>query len=378
MPNRTLTSTSLLTEAEGLAVGAARCAADAETNRRLDPEMVQSLIAAGFARHFVPVDCGGNAASFAELSPAVSAIGEGCAATAWCASLMANMARMAAYLPADGYREVWASGPDVFVVGSLTPVGKAQPVTGGWRVSGQWAYISAVDYSDWALVCAQVPSEGAPESMMFAVPRSAYRIVDTWFNVGMRATGSNTLVLEDFFVPAERAFDRKDLFTGRAVDSEAACHSVPLQAANGLSFATPVLGAARGSLNSWSAYVAEKLRTSRPGAPGMSRISYDVTLARSAGEIEAAELLLGRAADIADRGAAVTTAETVQNLRDCSLAVEMLVTAVNRLFNAAGTTGHSAANPIQRFWRDVNSAASHVALQFEPAASAYSGQFLTA
>lgn len=378
MLDRTLTSANLFTEAKALAVVAARCAADAESERRLDPDLVRRLVSAGFARHFVPVGCGGNASTFAELGPAVSAVGEGCAASAWCASLMANLARMAAYLPAEGYQEIWANGPDVVVVGSLTPVGKAQPAAGGWRVSGQWPYISAVDFSEWALVCAQLPSVGEPRSKIFAVPRSAYRIVDTWFNVGMRATGSNTLVLEDFFVPASRSFDRDDLFTGRAVDSFAACHSVPLQAANGLSFATPVLGAARGALHSWSAYVAEKVRSSRPGAPGMSRVSYDVTLARSAGEIEAAALLLERAAGIADQGGAVTPAQTVQNLRDCSLAVEMLVTAVNRLFNAAGTTGHSAANPVQRFWRDVNSASSHVALQFEPAARAYSDQFLSA
>ncbi len=373
------TRTSLLSAAQELSQLGAQCANDAETTRRLNPDLVNGLLATGFARHFVPVDCGGNAGTFGELTHAVSKIGEGCAATAWCASLVANLPRMAAFLPAKGYCEIWAEGPDALVVGSLTPSGRAEPVEGGWRLSGQWPYISAVDFSDWALVGGLVPPGDQSQARIFAIPRRAYCVLDTWFNVGMRATGSNTLVVKDVFVPAARSFLRADLIAGRAVDSTARCHSVPLQAANGLSFATPTLGAARGALNSWSAYITEKIRaaTGQTGRPQVDRASYDNTLARSAGEIDAAQLLLERAAAIADQGGAVTQWQTAQNLRDCALAVELLVTAVNRLFRTAGTTGHSAANPVQRFWRDVNSAASHVVLQFEPAARAYADQLFT-
>jgi two-component flavin-dependent monooxygenase/oxygenase LndZ5 len=370
--------TSLLSAADDITVAAAQFAGDAETQRRLNPDVAKALLSAGFARHFVPVSCGGNAATFKELSLAVSTIGEACAATAWCASLVANLSRMAAFLPAEGYREIWADGPDALVVGSLIPLGKTEPVAGGWRLSGQWPYISAADYSDWALVCGVVATDGQPAVKMFAIPRAAYSIMDTWFNVGMRATGSNTLVVEDCFVPAARSYNRDDLFAGRAIDSTAACHSVPLQAANGLSFATPTLGAARGALNSWLAYITKKIRTAstQSGMPGVNRALYDTTLARCAGEIDAAQLLLDRAAVIADQGAAVTPLQTTRNLRDCSLAVDLLVTAINRLFRTAGTTGLSMINPVQRFWRDVNSAASHVALQFEPAASAYASQLI--
>ena len=164
---------------------------------------------------------------------------------------------------------------------------------------------------------------------MFAVPRSAYAVVDSWSSVGMRATGSNTLVLDEVIVPAGRTFRREDLFAGRAVDSTAPCHSVPLQAANGLSFATPTLGAAQGALRSWSQYVGEKLRTaSVPGRLAGQPAAHEQTLSRSSGEIDAAELLLERASAVADLGSAVSPLQTARNLRDCSLAVQQLVTAV--------------------------------------------------
>ncbi|UQI46582.1 hydrolase [Streptomyces sp. HU2014] len=372
------TGTEAAPAAAGVAALAAERATAAESARRLDPEVAQALVDAGFPRHFVPLECGGNAGTFRELTPAVAEIGRNCAATAWCASLMANLSRMAAFLPADGFREVWAGGPDTVVVGSLVPAGRARKVPGGWRVSGQWPYISAVDFSDWTLVCADIPGAERPAAKVFAVPRGQFSVTDTWFNIGMRATGSNTVTVEDVLVPDSRCFDRQDLFTGRAVDSTAPCHSVPLEAVNGLSFATPVLGAARGALAAWSAYLTEKIRSaaSRPGAPQIDRTSVHAALARCAADIDAAALLLERASLIGDKGAAATRLEVTRNLRDCSYAVDLLVTSVNRLFHAAGTSGQAEASPLQRLWRDVNSAASHIALRFQPAADSYAAQCL--
>ncbi|MDQ4031919.1 MAG: hydrolase [Actinomycetota bacterium] len=376
---------SLSSAAVDVAAIAARCSADAEERRQLDSDVVKAIVTAGFARHFVPPSCGGDAGTFTELMRAVVTVGEACAATAWCASLSASMSRMAgAFLPAEGCREIWADGPDAVIVGSVTPLGKAEPVAGGWRLSGRWPYISAIAFSDWALVCGLVHTGAEPESKLFAVPRTSYTIEDTWFNIGMQATGSNTLVVEDVFVPTSRAFDRADLFAGRSTVESAntttACYSAPLQAVNGLSFVIPALGASRGALEAFSSYIAGKIRNAPvlPGVPGVqgNRVTYETALARSAGEIDAAQLLLERATAIADQGAAVTPLETTQNLRDCSLAVDLLVTAVDRIFRTAGTTGQSLSGPLQRFWRDINSISTHMAIQFEPAARAYTSTLL--
>ena len=265
--DRSLTKPDVAVSAAEIAVMAAERAVEAESARTLAPEMVAALRAGGFARHFVPAECGGAAGTFQELADAIVTIGEACAATAWCASLAANLSRMAAFLPAEGYREIWADGPDAIVVGSLIPSGKGEPAEGGWRISGRWPYVSGIDFADWVLVCGNV--EG--EARVFAVPKSSCTVLDTWLNVGMRATGSNTVVVKDLFVPVARSFRRENLFTGRAIDSSAPCHSVPLQTVNGLSFALPVLGAARGALSSWSTYITQKLSKGTPAGPGLTR-----------------------------------------------------------------------------------------------------------
>ncbi|WP_371644818.1 MULTISPECIES: acyl-CoA dehydrogenase family protein [unclassified Streptomyces] len=372
-----LTGTGLVERAAELAEWGRRRARDAEEQRRLTPDVVARMLEAGFARHFVPAAQGGVEGTFAEFSEAVAVVAEGCAATAWCASVASSLARVAAHLPLDGRAEVWAGGPDVFVVGSLSPIGKATPVPGGWRVSGSWAYISGVDYSDWAVVCAVLPGEGG--ARLFALPRTEYAIKDTWTGSGMRATGSNTLIADDVFVPASRSVDRQSLFDGRPADSSADCHTVPIQAVNGLSCAPAALGAARGALALWTGDTAQRLArgAGRPGVPGPARSTYEAVLTRSAGEVDAAMLLLERAAAAADRGARITEEETARNVRDYALATEHLVNAVNRMFATAGTSGHTTESPLQRAWRDVNSIATHIALTFDPAATLFASRSFT-
>src|SRR5688572_18792958 len=99
---------SLSATTETLTAVAARCANDAETNRRLDRDVVRAVLDAGYARHFVPAAWGGREGSFLELTQAVAAVGEACASTAWVASLTACLGRMAAFLPAEGQAEIWS------------------------------------------------------------------------------------------------------------------------------------------------------------------------------------------------------------------------------------------------------------------------------
>ncbi|MDT0269255.1 hydrolase [Streptomyces sp. DSM 44915] len=381
MDRNALRETGLVARSAELAELAHSRAQAAEEQRRLTPDVVELMLETGFARHFVPAAQGGVAGTFEEFNEAVAVVAEGCPATAWCASVASSLARMAAFLPNEGREEVWAKGGDTFVVGSLSPVGKATPAPGGWRVNGSWAYISGVDHCDWAVVCAVLPGDdaerqGPPPARLFALPRADFTVQDTWHGSGMRATGSNTLVVADQFVPEARSVDRLRLFEGRPLDSTADCHTVPIQAVNGLSCAPAALGAGRAALRLWTESTAQRLARGggRPGVPGPARGTYDAVLTRAAGELDAAALLLERAARLADGGSRVTERDVARNMRDYALATELVTAAVNRMFATAGTSGHTTGNPLQRLWSDVNSIATHIALAFDPAATLFASQ----
>ncbi|MDT0264362.1 acyl-CoA dehydrogenase family protein [Jatrophihabitans lederbergiae] len=351
------------------AAEAARYAELAEVERRLSPQVVKAIVDAGIVRHFVPTRWGGAAGTFLDFSQAIATLGEACGSAAWCASVFASAARMGAFLPLEGQHELWDRGPDSVIVGALVPGGSIQPVADGWRVSGRWPFTSGIDHADWALVCGS--SSGGEDTLgprFFAVPRSDFQIEDTWFNVGLRGTGSSTLILDSAFVPARRSFLRSDMQAGKSPDSTARCHTVLIRVFAGLTFAAPALGSARGALAAWTEGMST--RRDATGKLMRDRTTIQLTLARSAGEIDAAALLLDRVASVADHGP--VDAEVMARCgRDYTLATELLVGAVERLFLSEGARGQAETGQVQRAWRDVHCAAGHVGLQFETAGAAY-------
>lgn len=346
---------------------AAAHALQAERDRRLSPAVFAAIREAGFARHFVPARWGGAEGGFEALLDAVAEVAEGDPSAAWCAAIAAALGRYAGFLPEDGQRAVWRTGPDALVVGGLVPGGEATAVSGGWLVHGRWSYISGIHASDHALLACRVPAAGGAGQVRFLlVPRSAYRIEETWRTAGMRGTGSDTLVLAPTFVPREHSFVDEDLLTGREPGTAPACHTVPLRNVGGLTFAGPVLGAARGALGAWSRVAGRR-------AAGTAS---ELVLARSAAETDAAGLLLSRVARDADRGGLRDEGEGARAQRDQAVAADLLVGAVNRLMRTGGTSALNEDEDLQRFWRDANAGASHAVLRWEPAARRYAAAAL--
>ncbi|WP_327174066.1 oxidoreductase [Streptomyces sp. NBC_01335] len=349
-----------------LAAAARRDAWGAEQRRRLGPEVAAALADAGFPRHFVPTRWRGTAGSFAGLLADASAAAENCAATGWCAALYAAHGRLAAYLPEQGQRDLWAQGPDVLIAASVVPPqGRAEAVSGGWRLDGQWRLASGVDHADWVLLASWTPGPGGPEHRIFAVPRAALSVQDTWFSVGLRGSGSNSVTAEGVVVPSHRSFPLSALLS--ALPGAARCHRVPYPMVAALIFAAPVLGAARAALRAWTAECVQAVPR---------RAEHVTLLARASAQIHAAGLLLACAAERADRGE-ITALTVAENRRDAATAALLCREAVDELFHASGMRGQNPDSPVQRAWRDVTTAAGHGALAVGSAADAYADAVLS-
>jgi two-component flavin-dependent monooxygenase len=371
---------SALTAADARTI-VAEHARDADRDRVLSPEAIQAIADAGFARHFVPKAFGGGAGTFSGFLRDVLTISEGCAAAGWVASLHASHARMAAFLPIEGQKDLWGDGPDTRISAAIVPGGTATAADGGYSLSGSWAFVSGVDFADWALLSGWDPNSTEKRLLFFAVPASEWTVEDTWFTVGMRGTGSRTVVLEDVFVPEHRSFAQQAALDGDAptVDGEAPrCHTVPFRMVNGISMVGPALGAARGALETWSAWISQKTEMLMGRkVHAREKASVQAALARASAAIDASELLLTRIAAVADGDGPVDPGIVARSHRDCAVVAEYLTDAVNLLQRASGARGQSEDNAIQRAWRDVHAAASHAALQFDPNAAVYARHALS-
>ncbi|MFD5749008.1 acyl-CoA dehydrogenase family protein [Streptomyces sp. NPDC127033] len=293
------------------------------------------------------------------------AVGEGCASAAWCAVLWAAHGRFAALLPEEGQKEIWGEGPDVRIAAVLMPSGSASRVPGGWLLQGEWNLASGIDHAHWVLLVAPETDGPGRPARVFAVPRSLVTVRDTWNATGLRATGSNAVDLDPTVVPDGRSVPFATLLAG--ADGLPRCHSVPAHLAGGLMFCAPAVGAARRVLALWTRWA----RTAgRDGVRPLDRPSVQERLARSAAEIQAAELMLRTAAGRAD--AEPITAELVAvNRRDAAVAADWLATAVDRLFRTGGAHLRDPEGELHRHWMDVLTVASHGALRLEPAAEAF-------
>ncbi|WP_344446822.1 oxidoreductase [Kitasatospora nipponensis] len=356
--------TGLAQGVEAALAVAGRGAERARTRYRLDSGTARALVAAGFARHFVPARWGGAAGGFETLVDAVLDLSGACTAAAWCATLYAAHGRLAGYLPEQGQADLWAHSPDVLIAGAgLAPSGRAEAVPGGWRLSGEWGFVSGVDHAQWVLLAAWTQARAGLEHRVFAVPRGDLLIRDTWRGLGMRGTGSNTVVLADVLVPAHRTVPMAELAAARPpAAGRARCHQVPYRMVATLLFTTPIVGAATAAMTAWS-------------APPPGRVlDLQRELTRAATELRSARLLLGHAAARADLAAPGERA-VAENLRDTSLTADLCVTAVDRLCQLTGGVLPADQDPVQRARQDVHTAAGHTALECEAASARYSDGF---
>ncbi|MEK8174565.1 oxidoreductase [Streptomyces sp. M19] len=154
---------------------------------------------------------------FRTLLEVSRAVGHACGSTAWLTSLLNANAWFVGLFPAQAQDDVWAHNPGALVAGVVTPSGTARVVEGGYRVSGRWAPASGCAHADWAVLGVTRPdAEGTSDAVgIVLAPMSELAVEDTWFVAGMRGTASNTLVGEDLFVPAHRFHSVPDAIEGR-------------------------------------------------------------------------------------------------------------------------------------------------------------------
>ncbi len=103
--------------------------------------------------------------------------------------------------PPEGVDAIWAGPADPIIANSARPAGVATPADGGYLLNGRWDIVSAIDVADWVALFALVASAEATSCRACFLRREHCTVLDTWHTAGMRATGSNTVVVDGAFVP---------------------------------------------------------------------------------------------------------------------------------------------------------------------------------
>lgn len=359
----------------------------AEDARGLPTEVVDAIAATGLWGALAPRCVGGSGLGTLEGQfKIVRAMAYEDASAGWALFICGGTpALVAARLSAAGRDEVFADGV-LPMAGVFSPGGSAQPVEGGWRVSGSWPFGSGIGYAAWVMANAIVVDEGGvpvpgvaglPEIRSFMVRPDDVTIIDDWHVAGLRGTGSMTFTMTDVFVPEKRTF----LFFGPAVIDEPS-YRVPLFSFVGPPFVGMAVGLAQRAIDELVALLPTKI-----GPPTFQPASTDPTKQLRLGRAIAA---VGAVADataemyrrIDDRTAAgenlahLPLSERAELRTRATAGVETCIGVVNDLFRLGGATSIYQPGCLQRVWRDVNVLGQHLFLResnFEAAAKVAMG-----
>lgn len=211
-----------------------------------------------------------------------------------------------------------------------------------------------------------MPDGVTPYWAFFLIPPGEYKVRDTWFTAGMRATGSNTIITDNVFVPSTRVLSLSDLRDGKAPGgavNESPIFRTPFFFYAPLTFATPMLGAAQGAYEHFREWT--KTRKAVGGASVAEKTSIQVQMARAAADLDACELLLRRAAQVPHEPESHSPQLLARSVRDFARAAELVVGAIDTLIALSGTAGFATSHPIQRAWRDIHFASMHISLNTE-------------
>jgi 3-hydroxy-9,10-secoandrosta-1,3,5(10)-triene-9,17-dione monooxygenase len=349
----------------------------AEKLRRLPNETFADFQEAGLFRALQPKRYGGYELDPGMFYQAVMEVGTVCGSSAWILGVIGVHNWHLAIFPPQAQEDVWGEDTGVQLSTSLAPTGMVQRVDGGFRLSGRWSFSSGCDFCKWAVLGGLVPPAERgqpPDARVFLVPRRDYVVDDNWHVMGLCATGSKDIIVNDAFVPEYRTHSYADAFhlkhPGTAIN-DAPLYRLPfgLVFANGIT--APAIGAALGALE---AFREQSLK--RINLRDQSRVAEDpftqFRLAEAAAAIGAArDRVLGNFAEmmrLARAGEEIPLAARARYKWDAGKAIDWSVAAVDKLFEASGGRGIFLDNPIQRAWRDVHAMRAHAGNNPERAA----------
>jgi 3-hydroxy-9,10-secoandrosta-1,3,5(10)-triene-9,17-dione monooxygenase len=359
-----------------IAANAAAC----ELSRRPVPVVWDALRKTGLFYHFVPKRYGGLEFDIESFIDVMLPIGEACASTCWTTVfstdhnwLMAHFSEKAQDEFFGGCRYTIAPGTSLAVKPS-----PAKRVPGGYRLSGQFRFGSAIMDSNWTLLQTWVENEDVGETLRWmAIPSTEVTALDTWYMDGLAGTGSNDILVEDVFIPEYRTVKWVDIMAGNSPGSK--IHSNPMYMVTPIQFLAfnttiPPLAATRGLVDMYRDRMGDRRRYGAANAQ-CTKATIQVRLARAD--------LLTRSGEMGLRDVARTLSENarlklvpgeterLRLLAQCAHATELMYEASNLIAVGTGSSIHALSNPMQRMIRDITVAKSHQLHELDELAEHY-------
>lgn len=343
-----------------------------DDNGVLHPDVFRALTDAGFWAMAAPRRWGGVGTSARAMALVGYELAKGDPSVGWVYTVLHGTTWVASLGPDALQEAIFGAGAQHPVIcGIANPPGTLDEVEGGYIVNGRWPYATGSAHAGWAQLGVAIRKpDGTLEHGGFAyLRRDQYSIDTTWHMMGMKGTGSNTIVAENVLIPRDQFFHVAKLGIG---GHEAGKRHVG-EPSDYWPFMPFLRATAHAVVAGAASAILERVRDASAKRPivytSYARqadcVTMQVELGKAAARIAAAEALTLKTCDMIDQAGLerrrLTPQERAQSKGEGSLAVDLLNEAIEQLMFLAGSSAYADSNPIQRYYRDASFAMRHVA-----------------
>lgn len=344
-------------------------ASAAEEARTLTAPIVDAMWDTGLMRFMNPAEAGGSEPGFADMIDTWQHMAWLDGSFGWVGiANLPSSAAAAAYLPGDGFDEVFADQSHrVTLGGQFAPNGQGVAVDGGYRLTGAWNFGSGTGHS--AFVCAGflplrdgdlvVDRDGQVQLLVAVLPREDVTFTDGWHVQGLKGTGSYDYNTTDTFVPEHRVFE---LFTRSPLRGSSPVFRMGLMAITAAGHAGWALGVAQSMLDDVADVAMSKVRMGDMETLA-HRASFQRGFAHHTAMWRAARLLVldtftSAEAEVA-AGHPLTPRQRAEMRMAATHATEACREVAQWCHLAAGTTAIREGNRLERAFRDLYTGTQH-------------------
>jgi alkylation response protein AidB-like acyl-CoA dehydrogenase len=328
---------------------------------------MNALIDAGVLRAFLPAVYGGADLDAVTGLRMFEELAYNDSAAAWVGFISSAGAWLTVVLPQRGGDELLAD-PRAVINGTLAGGFSAIPVEGGYRVSGRTAFASGCEHATWLQAQAIVLENGAPKfhpngapaSLLVNFPAGEAEIIDTWYTLGMRGTGSHDFAANDVFVPEHRVWAMGPIAPANPAFTSPVARLGIWWFSPGV--ASLALGIARAAVDDLIALAQAKTPTyMRTGLADKPVVQDKVARAKAAVDAARAYVYgsLATAEGLLKSQPKLTIEQGIPLALAGSHAIEASIAAVDLVHSCAGTSGIRNEQRFQQYFRDVHTISQH-------------------
>lgn len=357
--------------------------ADTEKRGRYSPAIHNEIAKAGLYRMLQPRRFGGYESDLVSYVKAMIEISRGDPSAGWHLSIASGHPLVVA----QGYSEqaqaeIFGDGHFVAPMSGAAMGATIEKADGGYVVNGKFGFASGIPYATHFMGFLPDPTATEPVALTFVIPKGdGYTMLEDWGDlIGLRGSGSNSVIVNNAFVP-DHLISRPSVLetVGAGGNHGYKIHGNPLFATPflvlaALEFGCVQVGAGRAALDEFEQIISQrKVLGGIEMPPRYQDKDFQRFYGTALAKVDAANAVVLQVADAIseavvnaiDGGDPVLPEAELRHYGQMAMVWQLVWEAGELLFRASSSSGSRDGQRMQRYWRDLCAFHSNGIHQFD-------------